>query len=330
MRRMLSRLYNSPPKEWVRVVMRKTSASAHDAVRAARAREVADQMRALFDRYKTANLKGVKAAEFAAALQSKIDTVDAAGEGYAEYELDRQRDLSVKFHWGHNHDFGDFKLQGRMDDRHIELMANFVSLFPVSVDDFRDKYVFDVGCWTGGTTLLLAALANKVLAIEEVRKYAETVDYLVRSFGIDNRVEVHPLSVYECNDASFYDRFDIVYFPGVIYHLSDPLLALRILFNSLKVGGLILVETAGINNENPLCQFDGSLVYYEGTKERLNRGGWNWFLPSPSALYRLMKEAGFDEVQTCWHDATGRVYGYGRKVAQQGICKAGLALRDIR
>ena len=44
----------------------------------------------------------------------------------------------------------------------------------------------------------------------------------------------------------------------------------------------------------------------------------------------MMREAGFDEVQTCWHAGTSRVFGYGRKLAQVGICRAGLSVPDIR
>jgi tRNA (mo5U34)-methyltransferase len=177
----------------------------------------------------------------------------------------------------------------------------------------------------------LATLASTVYAIEEVAKYAETVSFLSTCFGLSERVSVKSSSIYGCNSQEFYDRFDIVYFPGVIYHLSDPLLALRILFNSLKLGGFILVESAGIDTEEPFCRFDGSLMDQSGTNERRNRsGGWNWFLPSPSALYRMMREAGFDDIETRWHNGLGRLYGFGRKLSQIGICKAGLSVPNIR
>ena len=283
-----------------------------------------------FDVYKTSNLKGITPDEFRKAIQSRLDVIDAQAEGYSEDEIEQQRDLSIKFHWGHNHDFGDFKCEGRMGDRHIDILANFIDLFPVALDDFKDKHVFDIGCWTGGTTLLLATLAKRVCAIEEVKKYAETVSFLADVFGIEDRVTVKALSIYHCNSEAFYEKFDIVYFPGVIYHLSDPLVALRILFNSLETGGFMLVESMGINSEEPVCRFDGSLIYHSGTKERLNRGGWNWFIPSPSALYRMMREAGFEEVQTAWHEGTTRVYGYGRKLSSVGICKAGLSVPSFR
>ena len=118
-----------------------------------------------------------------------------------------------------------------MGDRHLYLFDKFLHLFPVCIESFADKHVLDVGCWTGGTTLLLSAISQKVTAIEEVQKYASTVDFLINSFGVN--AQVLAKSLYELNDAKYYDNFDRIYFPGVIYHLSDPVLALRILFNLL-------------------------------------------------------------------------------------------------
>ena len=151
------------------------------------------------------------------------------------------------------------------------------------------------------------------MAIEEVKKYAETTSYLSECFGVNDKVTVKSLSIYDCATEDFYDKFDIVYFPGVIYHLSDPVLALRILFNSMKKGAFILVESAGLNTNLSICSFEGSLVWHSGTKDEMNRTGWNWFVPSPSALVRMMMEAGFDQVQAIFHAESNRVYGFGKK-----------------
>ena len=294
------------------------------------ANKISNELRKIFKFYQMPNIKSINHKQFTQYIHSKIGEIDSPSEGYSNDELVRQRDLSIKFHWGHNHDFGDFKIEGRMGDRHINVLANFITLFSLSLEAFKGRDIFDIGCWTGGTTMLLAALGGKVFGIEEVKKYAEMSSFLIKSFGIEDKAVVKPISVYNCNSQEYYDRFDIVHFPGVIYHLSDPILALRILFNSLKASGIILIESAGINQEQPFCEFEGSLIHNSGTKERMNRSGWNWFIPSPSALYRMMREAGFEEIKTLWHRGTNRIYGYGEKISQIGICRAGLSVPDIR
>jgi len=336
MKQVLAKLYNASPREVVDYLSRKIQPSRtnqtpnHVAAQLAQADQIASQLSEKFSAYQTQNLKTIDADAFQQHIESRIGQVDLETEGWSEEELGTQRDLSIKFHWGHNHDFGSFKQEGRMGDRHIKLMSNFLSLFPVTLEGISNKKVFDIGCWTGGTTLLLSALQNEVYAIEEVKKYAQMAQFLADSFGLNDRVSANAKSIYECNTPDMFNRFDLVYFPGVIYHLSDPVLALRILFNSLTIGGEILIESAGINHSGDYCQFDGSLVHHQGSRERLNRSGWNWFRPSPSAMARMMREAGFDDVQTLWHEPTRRVFGYGKKTSQVVICKAGLSVPDIR
>ena len=293
-------------------------------------RAATEDLRRRFAAYTTANLKTISPAEFERHIREQLGRIDARAEGYSDEELERQRDWSIKFQWGHHHDFGGFALEGIMADRHITLPAQFVSIFPISLGDFDGRDVLDVGCWTGGTTLALASLGSRVVAVEEVRKYADMAAFLARSFGLSGRVEVRAESVYACNTPELSGRFDVAFFPGVIYHLSDPVVALRILYNSLRPGGIVLIESAGVDREEPVCRFDGSLVHIAGSRERLDRIGWNWFMPSPTALAKMMREAGFDDVQSFWHGELSRIYAFGRKVSQVGICKAGLSVADMR
>jgi len=236
-----------------------------------------------------------------------------------------------RFHWGHNHRFSEsLSVSGRMGDRHLNLMAQFMVRNDLRMDHFEGKDVIDVGCWTGGTTFLLKVLgAETVLALEEVQKYAKAARTMVTDiYGFDKVI---------CEGTNVFDletekKFDTAYFPGVIYHLSDPVLALRRLFNALKDGGEIFVESAGINNPEPVCRYDGNRIFHGSSKEAqedLSRGGWNWFLPSPSCLERWMIEAGFEETDCFFSHQSGRVFGYGRRKRFQPITKAGFSRPDV-
>ncbi len=281
----------------------------------------------MLSRFTTKNLFNIDSTVFEKTLMSKIGKIDAKIEGYSSDEVSQQRDLSIKFHWGHNHDFGTFKIEGKMQNRHLNLINDFCNLFDLDLNFFKDKNIFDIGSWTGGTALVLSALAKKVYSIEEVKKYALTTKYLTESFGVKN-LKVENRSLYKCNADDLYEQFDLVYFPGVLYHLSDPLLGLRILYNSCKIGGSILIETAGIDNDESFCLYEGSQVYHSGTKEEYNRGGWNWFSPSPTALERMIYAAGFDEIKVKLFK--GRIYAMAKKTKYIGITKAGLSVQDIK
>ena len=179
----------------------------------------------------------------ARSLVAQNGKVDLKSEGLTSAE--NQRDLSIKFAWGHNHSFNnEFNVAGKMRNRHIDLMAQFQIKYNLPEDYFVDKDIIDIGCWIGGTTLLLKALgANEVLALEEVQKYANTANILISDIYEQKNVTCKGDNVYNLETTK---KYDIVYFPGVIYHLSDPIRALRRAFSSLKDGGELYIESLGV------------------------------------------------------------------------------------
>ncbi len=290
--------------------------------------EFSQRLAKQFSTLTTDALHGISPEAFRQHIESRIGAIDVESEDYAGDELDVQRDLSVKFFWGHDHDFGEFRLSGRMEDRHVGLLAAFCALFSFTPESLAGKDVLDVGCWTGGTSLMLALLGCRILAVEEVKKYAEMARFLAKSFGLSNQIEVAAQSIYALNSEVYHNRFDVIYLPGVVYHLSDPVIALRILYNACKIGGTVLIETEGLDRDEPVCLFTGSRVHLSGSKENLDRGGWNWFVPSPSALARMLGEAGFEQIETTDFWAS-RFYACARKNRHIGICRAGLSVPTI-
>ncbi len=277
-------------------------------------------------RYQARNLVGITPQEFRSRLDAMLSVCDGEMEGYKNIE--RQRDLSVRFHWGHDHDFGDFQLSGRMGSRHLSIPSHFVDCLKVLPRNLSGKRILDVGVWTGGTSLLLCALGAEVVAIEEVRKYVNAVQFLKDSFGINN-LEVQHRSLFSLTEPAFFDRFDYVLYSGVIYHVTDPVLSLRILYNTLKDGGVILIETMGIDAPDSILRYEGPSITKHGSREELNRAGWNWFLPSPHALERMIGDVGFRQVRVS-PVIDERIFGTGTRIVHEDINRAGLSVAAIR
>lgn len=282
--------------------------------------------RLMQERYHVKNLVGLTPAEFQTQINQFLQLKDGKMEGFQDE--DKQRDLAIKFHWGHNQDFGAFKLEGKMGRRHLDIPAFFLDQYQGFPLDLKNKKVLDIGVWTGGTSLLLCALGAEVVAIEEVKKYVLSVEFLKKAFGLSNLTVLNK-SLYDLNTPEFFDQFDFVLFSGVIYHVTDPVLALRITFNVLKDGGNCLVESAAIAEKRPIVSYEGPDIYATGSKKDLNRSGWNWFIPSPSALAQMMKDVGFDNVRAS-DVLNGRVLAAGRRTTHCDMNRAGLSVRNVR
>lgn len=282
----------------------------------------------MIDNLTIADLKNVAPEQFQSYITSLPGQRDAAMEGYCDPTY--QRDLSVQFEWGNTHDFGSFHMPGQMKNRHIDILATFMSVYDTPDIDLRGKTVLDIGCWTGGTSLLSAAMGAEVFAIGEVRKYVDVVNYLKDAFGLDN-LQVERLSPYSLDDQEFFDRFDLVLYFGVLYHVSDPILSLRIVFNCLRDGCLLLLETGAAKLTGKYCR-------YGDRKDRESRimskpstllGGWAWFVPSLAALAGMMTDVGFHVRKTTLHSGN-RALALGVRNQHVDMLRAGLSNPRIR
>jgi 2-polyprenyl-3-methyl-5-hydroxy-6-metoxy-1,4-benzoquinol methylase len=276
--------------------------------------------------YRTDRIVRGSADGFRRTLDEFLDLSDYEMEGFSGSE--RQRDLSVKFHWGHDHDFGEFFLQGRMGDRHLRIVSDFIDRFGALPMSLEGKRILDIGCWTGGTSLLLCAMGAQVVAVEEVKKYAEVVHFLKTAFEISN-LEILHQSLFDLTGSHFQDAFDYVLFAGVLYHLTDPVLALRICFNCLKDGGTCLLETLAIDSDQPILRYEGPSITGGGSQEDLSRSGWNWFVPSQVTLEQMLKDVGFAQI-TLGDDVDSRLLAVATRKSHADILRAGLSARSVR
>ena len=241
--------------------------------------------------YQTKNLVNIDPDSF----QKKIEDFPSNRETNKDNPEKTDALYATGFKWGHNHDFGTFAIKGRMKNRHLWLLSMFMDKFGVLPKSLEGKKILDIGAWTGGTSLLLCAMGAKVVAIEPIKKSVDYINYLKYSFDIKN-LEVRNISLFECDIPEFQDSFDFVLCAGTLYYVTDPPLGLRILFNSLKDGGSLLFESLATDSKKPIFAYRvPNPPLFE--KVTFPEGGWDWFMPSPSALDQLLKDVGYENVQ---------------------------------
>lgn len=191
------------------------------------------------------------------------------------------------FTWGHDHDFGfGIERPGAMSTRHLEITSECVCLDMLPFD-LNGARALNIGCWTGGDFLVLTGLGAEVTAVEEHPVSARAAARVAELTGCG--ANVVNTSLY-ADRPDWKQRFDLIYCSGVIYHVTDPLVFLRICFAYLKPGGRVILETKADAG-------DGSGCAYAGTREK----GWNWYAPTREALGRWLVDAGFPAARVALH-----------------------------
>src|SRR5438105_1992817 len=89
-------------------------------------------------------------------------------------------------------------------------------------EDLRGRTVLDVGCNAGYYSIEMKRRgADRVVAIDHDPAYLAQARYAAEINGAD--IEFRQLDVYSLGQLN--ERFDLVLFMGVLYHLRHPLLA---------------------------------------------------------------------------------------------------------
>src|SRR5213596_3663965 len=116
--------------------------------------------------------------------------------------------------------------------------------------DLTGKTVLDIGCNAGFYSIEMKRRgADRVVGIDSDDRYLSQARLASRALGFDG-IEFRKMSVYDV--AALGERFDLVIFMGVLYHLRHPLLALdlirehvardMLLFQSLQQGSKEVME----------------------------------------------------------------------------------------
>jgi 2-polyprenyl-3-methyl-5-hydroxy-6-metoxy-1,4-benzoquinol methylase len=130
-----------------------------------------------------------------------------------------------------------------LDRRRLSDLVGYVwpPLLDACGGSLEGKRVLDVACNCGGFSLeAVESGAAYVLGIDVTPKYIEQANTLKRALSVDN-ADFELLSIEEL-DPERIGTFDVVLNFGILYHLENPVLAMKRL--SAVSGDVMVVETA--------------------------------------------------------------------------------------
>ncbi|HSC17342.1 MAG TPA: TIGR04290 family methyltransferase [Rhizomicrobium sp.] len=180
--------------------------------------------------------------------------------------------------------------------------------------DLTGKSVLDVGCNAGFYSMEMKRRgAARVLGVDFDEDYLHQARFAAEVNGLD--IEFRSLSVYDIGALG--ERFDVVLFLGVLYHLRHPLLALDLIrehavrellvFQSMQRGSAEVGEFAEDYDFWDKDAFDSpEFPKMHFIEHRYAGDPTNWWVPNRAGTEAMLRSAGFeilnhpeDEVYLC-------------------------------
>jgi tRNA (mo5U34)-methyltransferase len=180
--------------------------------------------------------------------------------------------------------------------------------------DLSGKTVLDIGCNGGFYSIEMKRRgAERVVAVDFDDRYLEQARFAAEV--TDQDIEFRKLSVYDV--ASLGERFDIVLFMGVLYHLRHPLLALDLIHD--HVAGDLMIFQSMQRGSPKVDAVRANYDFFEQAHfespgypkmhfiEHEYANDWtNWWAPNAACTEAMLRSAGFqivehpeDEVYVC-------------------------------
>ncbi len=171
--------------------------------------------------------------------------------------------------------------------------------------DLNGKTVLDIGCNGGFYSIEMKRRgASRVVSIDSDPIYLAQARFAAEMAGVD--IELKQLDVY--NVAELKEKFDVVLFMGVLYHLRHPLLALDLLsehvckdtlvFQSLQRGSskVLPLEANYPFSETQVFNQDGyPLMHF--VEHNYSDDPTNWWIPNRACVEAMLRSSGFEIVQ---------------------------------
>ena len=203
--------------------------------------------------------------------------------------------------WFHNLDLGGVKTAPDhfLGDYPEVKWQRFASAVP---ENLSGKSVLDVGCNAGFYSIQMKRRgADRVVGIDTDEQYLDQARFAAKVSGAE--IEFRKLSVYRVGEL--HEKFDLVLFMGVLYHLRHPLLALDLL-HEYAVGDLLVAQSM-LRGSSESIDVPPDFPFWESERfenekfprmyfveKRYANDPTNWWIPNRSCFEAMLRSAGFE------------------------------------
>jgi tRNA (mo5U34)-methyltransferase len=207
--------------------------------------------------------------------------------------------------WFHNLHLGDVETapDHPLGDYPRQKWRTFASALP---EDLTGRTVLDIGCNAGFYSLEMKRRgAARVVGIDSDARYLAQARFAAEVCGLD--LDLRQMSVYDVGALG--ERFDIVLFLGVLYHLRYPLFALdlihdtvagdRLVFQSMLRGSAATGPVAAdypFSERDVFARDDFPALHF--IERRYAHDPTNWWVPNRACAAAMLRAAGFAIVDT--------------------------------
>jgi tRNA (mo5U34)-methyltransferase len=175
---------------------------------------------------------------------------------------------------------------------------NFRNAIPA---DLSGMTVLDIGCNGGFYSIEMKRRgAQRVVGIDHDDGYLAQARFAAQV--LDMNIEFHRLSVYEISKLN--ERFDLVLFMGVFYHLRYPLLALDLLRQHVAKDWFVFQSMQRGSRTRPAVDpdypfWERAIFDHPGfpkmhfIENSYSQDPTNWWIPNRSCVEAVLRSAGF-------------------------------------
>ena len=158
----------------------------------------------------------------------------------------------------------------------------------------------DIGCNAGFYSFELARRGAEVTAIDYDARYLRQAEWAAAQYGLSDRITFRRMQVYDL--ARIAERYDLVWFMGVFYHLRYPMLGLDIV--ARRTGRMLVFQTMTLPGEHavePPCNLSLD------ERDRMTQPGWpamafverrveddptNWWVANHAGVEAMLRTCG--------------------------------------